>query len=42
MERAMQVVCKRMSQGEVEGQDSRESSELSQRSSIVSNRRGQG
>ena len=42
MERAMQVVCKKMSQGEVEGQDSQESSELSQRSSIISNRRGQG
>jgi len=42
MERAMWVVCKRMLQGEVEGQDSWESSELSQRSLIVSNRQGQG
>ena len=42
MERVIWVVCKRMSQGEVEGQDSQESSELSQRSSIVSNRQGQG
>jgi len=42
MERAMWVVRKKMLQGEVEGQDSRESSELSQRSLIVSNRRGQG
>jgi len=42
MERAMQVVREKMSQGEVEGQDSWESSKLSQRSLIVSNRRGQG
>jgi len=42
MERAMQVVHKKMSQGEVEGQDSQESSKLSQRSLIVSNRWGQG
>jgi len=42
MERAMWVVRKKMSQGEVEGQDSQELSELSQRSLIVSNRRGQG
>jgi len=42
MERAMWVVCKRMSQGEVEGQDSQELSKLSQRSSIISNRQGQG
>jgi len=42
MERAMRVVYKKMLQGEVEAQDSWESSELSQRSLIVSNRRGQG
>jgi len=42
MERAMWVVHEKMLQGEVEGQDSWESSELSQRSSIVSNRQGQG
>ena len=39
MERAIWVVCERMLRGEVEGQDSQESSELGQRSSIVSNRR---
>lgn len=39
MERAIRVVCERMLRGEVEGQDSQESSELGQRSSIVSNRR---
>ena len=41
-QRAMQVVCKKTLQGEVEQQDSRELSKSSQRSLIISKRQGQG